>query len=42
VIERYEQAGVRLLRTNRDGAVTAITDGHSLAVHTFAESNPVR
>ena len=39
-IERYAQAGVHLLRTDRNGAVTAITDGHSLTVTTFAESHP--
>ena len=39
VVERYEQSGVRLLRTDRDGAVTALTDGHSLEVHTFIESH---
>jgi competence protein ComEC len=39
-IERYAQAGVHLLRTDRDGIVTALTDGHTLTVTTFAESNP--
>ncbi|MGA7061456.1 MAG: DNA internalization-related competence protein ComEC/Rec2 [Candidatus Acidiferrales bacterium] len=37
VVERYAAAGVRFLRTDRDGAVTAITDGHDLVVHTFVE-----
>ena len=39
-VERYAQAGVRLLRTDRDGAVTAITDGRAMAVTTFAELHP--
>ena len=37
VVERYPEAGVRFLRTDRDGTVTALTDGHGLVVHTFAE-----
>jgi competence protein ComEC len=40
ILERYEQARVRLLRTDRDGAVTAMTDGQNLEVHTFAELHP--
>ena len=36
VVERYENDGVRLLRTDRDGAVTALTDGQSLSVHAYA------
>ena len=35
VVERYARAGVRFLRTDRDGAVTALTDGRSLSVRTF-------
>jgi competence protein ComEC len=40
VVERYARAGVRFLRTDRDGAVTSITDGHDLVVHNFAEEHP--
>jgi len=40
VVERYERAGVRFLRTDRDGAVTALTNGRDLTVSTFAESHP--
>jgi competence protein ComEC len=35
VIERLQTAGVRVYRTDRDGAITAITDGKTLAVSTF-------
>jgi competence protein ComEC len=37
VVERYEQAGVRLLRTDQDRAVRALTDGKNLSVRWYAE-----
>ena len=40
VVERYASAGVRFLRTDRDGEVTALTDGKTLTVQTFAERHP--
>ncbi len=40
IIERYTRAGVRLLRTDRDGAVTALLDGNSISIRTFAETIP--
>jgi competence protein ComEC len=40
VVERYAAAGVRFLRTDRDGEVTALTDGRTLRVRTFAEEHP--
>jgi competence protein ComEC len=39
VVERYSQDGIRLLRTDRDGAVTVLSDGKSLSVHTYAEEH---
>ncbi|MDE3168537.1 MAG: ComEC/Rec2 family competence protein, partial [Acidobacteriota bacterium] len=36
VVERYDEDGVRLLRTDRDGAITAIADGTSLAISAYA------
>ncbi len=36
VVERYKQDGIRLLRTDRDGAVTVLADGNSLAVNAYA------
>jgi competence protein ComEC len=40
IVARYERAGVRLLRTDRDGEVTALTDGRTMSVSTFAEGHP--
>jgi competence protein ComEC len=40
VVERYRAAGVRFLRTDKDGAVTATTDGKTLTVTTYAEEHP--
>jgi competence protein ComEC len=40
IIERYARDGIRLLRTDRDGAVTTLADGQSISVHTFAEEHP--
>jgi competence protein ComEC len=40
VVERYAQAGVRFLRRDRDGAVTALTDGHELVVRSFVQEHP--
>jgi competence protein ComEC len=37
VVERYKEDGVRLLETDRDGAMTALTDGRTLLVRTFTE-----
>jgi competence protein ComEC len=35
VLERYRTAGAEVFRTDRDGAVTVVTDGTSLEVSTF-------
>jgi competence protein ComEC len=40
VVERLEAAGVRVYRTDRDGAITATTDGQTLAVSTFLHAKP--
>jgi competence protein ComEC len=38
VTERLEAAGVRVYRTDRDGAVTASTDGNTISVNTFLKA----
>lgn len=35
LLERLEESGTRLLRTDRDGAVSVVTDGHALQVSCF-------
>jgi competence protein ComEC len=42
VLERLETAGVRVYRTDRDGAITATTDGQTLSVSTFLHTSPER
>jgi len=37
ITERLEAAGVRVYRTDRDGAITASTDGRTLSVSAFLE-----
>jgi competence protein ComEC len=40
VLDRYHARNIRILRTDRDGAVTFTTDGHNLFVHSVRESRP--
>jgi len=35
LLERLEAAGVRILRTDRDGAVHVLTDGRQIEIHCF-------
>jgi competence protein ComEC len=37
VLDRYQARNIRVLRTDRDGAVTVTTDGRDLRFHTFRE-----
>jgi len=37
VIARYDARGTRLLRTDRDGAISALTDGQTLLIRAFDE-----
>jgi competence protein ComEC len=39
VLGRYEAMGVKVLRSDRDGAVTFFTDGKDLRVRTFLGKN---
>lgn len=40
VLDRLRSAGVTVYRTDRDGAITAITDGRTIRVATFLHANP--
>ena len=40
VLERYETMGVKVLRSDRHGAITFITDGKDLRVQTFLKKEP--
>src|SRR5262249_22282916 len=35
VLQRYEEVGAKVFRTDRDGAITIDTDGTSLYAHSF-------
>jgi len=37
LLERLVESGARVLRTDRDGAVQVLTDGHALRVNCFVE-----
>lgn len=39
VVERYEQDGIQLFRTDRDGAVTLETDGRMMSVSSYVGGN---
>ncbi len=41
VVERYEQRGTRIFRTDQNGAVTALSDGRTVTVTAYRESNAV-
>lgn len=42
ILDRYAAAGVRLFRTDRDGAVEVTTDGRTVAVRTHENSGDTR
>ncbi len=39
VIRRYERLGTKILRTDRHGAITVITDGENLEIRTFLKGD---
>ena len=40
IVEKLKSAGVRVYRTDRDGAITVTTDGQALTVTTFLHAAP--
>jgi competence protein ComEC len=40
VLERYKQSGARIYRTDRQGAITVVTDGDSVKIIPFIKNNP--
>ena len=40
VLDRLRSSGVAVFRTDRDGAITAVTDGRTIRVTTFLHANP--
>jgi competence protein ComEC len=38
VLDEFRGRGARLLRTDRDGATTVLTDGREISVHSYAQS----
>jgi competence protein ComEC len=42
VRKRYATLGIRTYRTDRDGAITIVTDGHKIEVKTFLHSQGTR
>jgi len=40
VLRRYERLGTRILRTDKHGAITVVTDGESIEIKTFLRDEP--
>ncbi|MGC2332411.1 MAG: hypothetical protein WA581_13230 [Candidatus Acidiferrales bacterium] len=37
IVARYQDDGIGLLRTDRDGAIAALRDGQNLSAHTYVK-----
>jgi len=42
VLDEFRGSGTRLLRTDRDGATSVFTDGHSVTVRSFVQEHPAQ